>query len=225
MLIRHITGAPPQRATADVDIAVAVADWAGYAALTSSLRPVGNSAHKFLVAGAEVDVVPFGGVESADRTITWPDDHVMNTIGFQESLECAVTVALPGGVGVKVASLPAQAALKLHAWCDRRLSTTRDAIDLRTILLSYSDGPYLDELYDHWGDALALHDFDIQLAGAHRMGIEITETLGAAISETCTDIIGPQHGDDADRLVADMGVSIERNRLLLAALTSGMATP
>jgi hypothetical protein len=58
------------------------------------------------------------------------------------------------------------------------------------------------------------------------MGIEITETLGAAISATCTEIIGLREEDEeSDHLIADMGGSVGRNRLLLVALTSGMATP
>ena len=96
----------------------------------------------------------------------------MNTTGFREALVCAVVVTLPGGVVIRVASLPAQAVLKLHAWRDRRMTTTRDAIDLRTIVLAFSAGSYLDELYTDWSDVLALYDFDPQLGGAHRMGVE-----------------------------------------------------
>jgi predicted nucleotidyltransferase len=85
VLIRYATGALPQRATADVDIAVAVADWAAYTRLTAELSPAGRSSHTFRVADIEVDIVPFGGIESADRTISWPDGYVMNTLGFREA--------------------------------------------------------------------------------------------------------------------------------------------
>ena len=33
-----------------------------------------GSEHKFEVRKTEVDVIPFGDIEDADRTITWPDD-------------------------------------------------------------------------------------------------------------------------------------------------------
>ncbi|HYU04082.1 MAG TPA: nucleotidyl transferase AbiEii/AbiGii toxin family protein [Jatrophihabitantaceae bacterium] len=223
VLIRHATGALPQRATADVDIAVAVADWAAYTRLTAELSPAGRSSHTFRVADIEVDIVPFGGIESADRTISWPDGYVMNTLGFREALGCAITVTLPGAATVKVASLPAQAVLKLHAWRDRRLITTRDAIDLRTILQTYSDGPYLDRLYDASEHILAAYDFDPQLAGAHRLGVELRNTLGAAIAEDCRQIIAAE-ADRDDRLAAEMGGSIEHNRLLLNATSAGAAS-
>ena len=169
-----------------------------------------------------VDIVPFGGVESAERTITWPDHHVMSTLGFREASQCAITVTLPGGIAIKVASLPAQAVLKLQAWRERRLITTRDAIDLRTILLAYSDGPYLDELYQDWEHVLALHDFDPQLAGAHRLGVDVRHTLGEPIAENCRQIIAAESDRD-DRLAAEMGGSVSRNRLLLDAVRRGAA--
>lgn len=220
LLIRNATGALPQRATADVDIAVAVANWADYARLTAGLAPVGKSRHKFRVEGVEVDVIPFGGVESADRTITWPNESVMNTIGFREALGCAVAVKLPGNVTVKVASLPAQTVLKLHAWRDRRQFTTRDAIDLRSILTAYSNGPHLEELYTEWEQVLSHYDFDPELAGAHRVGSEIRQTLGAAMADECCQIIG-EEAEGNDRLAAEMAGTVRRNRLLLNATRAG----
>lgn len=85
ILIRHVVGSPPQRATRDVDIAVAVNSWSEVACLTSSMGPTPGGAHHFLVLGIEVDVIPFGGIESRDRTITWPDDHEMDVFGVERS--------------------------------------------------------------------------------------------------------------------------------------------
>lgn len=223
VLIRHITKSSPERATSDIDVAVTVADWDAYHRLTSTLEPVGHSIHTFQVHGINVDIVPFGDIESPDRTITWPDEHQMTTIGFREALTHAVTVKLPGQITAKVASLPAQVVLKLHAWSDRRLTTTRDAVDLRTILIAYSDGPYLDELYTDWIHILEKYDFDIVLAGAHRLGVEIRQTFGAGIADSCLRIIRSEAGSD-DRLVAEMRQRIEQNRLLLDATLAGLST-
>lgn len=64
ILIRHVLGARPERATRDVDVAVAVANWPAYDRLTSSLRRSGGVSHRFVVHGVDVDIIPFGGVES-----------------------------------------------------------------------------------------------------------------------------------------------------------------
>ena len=74
ILIRNVAGSPPQRATSDIDIAVAVNSWSEVACLTSSMDPTRGGAHHFLVLGIEVDAIPFYGIESRDRTITWPND-------------------------------------------------------------------------------------------------------------------------------------------------------
>lgn len=88
----------PLRATNDVDIAVAVADAAAFERLVADLAPVpASGAHKFLINGIEVDIVPFGGIEREDRTVVWPDGSTMNTLGFAESLESALELVLPGG--------------------------------------------------------------------------------------------------------------------------------
>ena len=114
ILIRNVVGSPPQRATRDVDIAVAVKSWSEVECLTRSMDPTRGVVHKFLVLGTEVDVIPFGGIESRDRTITWPNDHEMDVFGFAEALSSAVRVKLPGDLTVFVASLAAQSLLKLR---------------------------------------------------------------------------------------------------------------
>ena len=126
ILIRNVVGSAPERATRDVDIAVAVNSWSEVECLTSSMNPTRGGAHTFLVLGIEVDVIPFGGIESRDRTITWPNDHEMDVSGFAEALRSAVRVKLPGDITVPVASLAAQSLLKLLAWRDRHSQGTKD---------------------------------------------------------------------------------------------------
>ena len=69
-----------------------------------------------------------------------------------------------------MASLAAQSVLELFAWRDRRYDSTRDALDLRAIVCSYHEGPYLDELYQVHGDLLEKHDFDPASAGQSGWG-------------------------------------------------------
>ncbi len=85
ILVRHVVGSAPERATSDIDVAVAVSSWSHLSQLTGLLHRMEGSEHKFEVRETEVDVIPFGEIEDADRTITWPDDHQMNVFGFRES--------------------------------------------------------------------------------------------------------------------------------------------
>lgn len=75
----------PGRLTRDVDISVAVGSWGDLETFTGRLERVGRRAHTFRVLGCEVDVVPWGDVEDAARTITWPDGAVMNLVGMREA--------------------------------------------------------------------------------------------------------------------------------------------
>ena len=86
ILVSAVTGAPPARATQDIDIAVAVSSWSDVHRLTEGLERSGRASHRYRVDGCPVDIIPFGGIESPGRTITWPDDHEMNVLGFQEAL-------------------------------------------------------------------------------------------------------------------------------------------
>ena len=221
ILIRNVVGSPPQRATRDVDIAVAVNSWSEVECLTSSMDPIRGGAHTFLVLGIEVDVIPFGGIESRDRTITWPDDHEMDVSGFAEALRSAVRVKLPGDITVPVASLAAQSLLKLLAWRDRHSQSTKDAIDLRSIIHAYSQGPYFDQLYadDAHQNYLVQHDYDPILAGASRMGHEASELIAGKTREKIRSLLIEE--DFRERLAADMGGLIQTNLELVNAYRAG----
>jgi predicted nucleotidyltransferase len=219
LLIRHVVGSAPQRATADVDIAIAVSSWPDVDRLTGTLQETG-AVHRFLVRGVEVDVIPFGGIESAQRTITWSNEYRMNVFGFREALAAAVEVRLPGGPVVAVASLPAQSLLKLFAWRDRRYDTRRDAVDLKTIIDAYHQGPYLDELYAEHEALLDRYGFDPALAGAERMGREAAALVAVDDRGTATDLLFSPELYDA--LCADMGGTVRANRALLGAYRDGL---
>jgi predicted nucleotidyltransferase len=220
ILIRHVVGSAPARATADIDIAVAVSSWSDVERLTAGMKPAG-SVHKFLVRGFEVDVIPFGEIESTDRTITWSNDHRMDVFGFREAFSAAVDVALPGELVVAVASLPAQSLLKLFAWRDRRYDNKRDAIDLKAILGTYCEGPYFDELFDRYEPLLDRYGFDVRLTGAARMGHEARDLIAPTDRTPVTDLLFADETIGA--LAADMGGRIANNRELLSAYRDGFA--
>jgi predicted nucleotidyltransferase len=222
ILVTSVTGSPPARATQDIDIAVAVSSWSDVQRLTDGLERFSGVAHRYRVDGCPIDIIPFGAIESLDRRITWPDDHEMSVLGFQEALSAAVTVELPHGVSVAVASLPSQSLLKLFAWRDRGSQSRRDAIDLRYILLAYSEGRYLDALYTEHEDLLERNDFDPQLAGAERLGVEAATTIGTTGRAAARTVLHP--AEKLARLAAAMGTAVTGNIALLSSYARGLTT-
>ncbi|WP_370946987.1 nucleotidyl transferase AbiEii/AbiGii toxin family protein [Amycolatopsis sp. cg5] len=213
-----LVGAPPERATRDIDIAAAMATWEEFDRFVSHLDRHDRSAHSFVVEGVEVDVLPYGGIEDEDRTILWPDDHRLNVRGLSEAMASAELVRLPGGLEIKVPAVPALAVLKLLAWWDRRATTTRDAIDLGTMIGWYSSGPYWDRLYDEEFEVLERHGHDPVLAGAWLLGSHMPGLLDSEGVEVLLTII-----DDDDvlaRLATD--VRLTRGAVLVPALAAGI---
>jgi predicted nucleotidyltransferase len=218
ILIRQVVDSPPARATADIDVAVAVSSWADMDKLARTMQRAG-ALHKFRVHGTEVDIIPFGEIESDTRTITWSDDHMMDVFGFREAFAAAISVRLPFETEVAVASLPAQSLLKVFAWRDRRYNDRRDAIDLRSILRSYHEGPYLEELYEDFGHLLEKNDFVPEYAGAERMGQEARQLIATADHGVVLDILG--NANLVERLSDDMGRMTSENFALVSAYIKG----
>ncbi|WP_426594908.1 nucleotidyl transferase AbiEii/AbiGii toxin family protein [Cellulomonas sp. McL0617] len=213
-----IVGTPPNRATADVDVAVAVPSWQAFDQLTAELERVGRRRHRFLVSGVPVDVVPFGDLETSGRVVDWGDGSRMSTLGLREAFAASITVLLPGGTEVRVPSVAGLATLKLMAWSDRRLETRRDAVDLRTIIGWGTTGALLDDLYETSVDLLEAYEFDPDLAAAYRLGSEMLDLLGSEAPHVRALL----DDDNAARLVADMLPSVTDDAAILRALRSGL---
>ena len=80
IMLRHVFGRPPGRRTLDVDLGIAVRDWGHFTLLKGALiEEAGFQPHARMVQrltypskpSVIVDLIPFGGVEGADRTIAW----------------------------------------------------------------------------------------------------------------------------------------------------------
>lgn len=213
-----LLGTSPQRQTDDIDIAAEVDSWDEFNNLVRNLEKYGPSAHKFIVEGTEVDVLPYGGIERADRTIKWPDDYEMNVLGLREAVNSAQTVQLPDGISVKVPSIPALVLLKLFAWRDRHRDDTRDALDLATMIDWYSSGKYFYRLYDEDSDALEKFDFDPPPAGAWLLGSHIPGLLDDKGVAELLRLFDDQ--ELMGRLAKDMGGP--RPELLMRAMSHGV---
>lgn len=217
-------GMPVRRATADIDIAVAVSGWAEYDALMSRFpQGPGAPAHRLKIAGMPVDIVPFGGVERADRTIAWPpdEDTVMSAFGMAEALSRAVLVRLADQLVCKVASLPAQMLLKLTSWEERGTAKPRhDSVDIALLLTSYSAPWNLDRLYAA-PDLLERFDYDAELAGAAMLGRDVAELVGRTGLDRLIRLMSVSV-DGPGMLPYDMPGRGDENRTRLAAFLWGM---
>lgn len=185
LLYRH--GINVQRKTEDIDFALAVPDWAGFAALHEHLIASGafegstTAAHRLRhQSGWPVDLVPFDGVESPERKIAWPprQEFVMDVFGFREALATAQVVLLPGNVQTRVVSLPALALLKIVCWQDRHyVSPRKDAHDLQMILRHYLAADNASRLWEEFAGWTQDDDFDYELAGPRMLGHDIRRML------------------------------------------------
>ncbi len=176
IMLRHVFGRPPGRRTLDVDFGIAVRDWDHFKLLKTALveqagfQPHARKVQRITYPSEPtvvVDLIPFGGVETAERTIAWPpeEDIVMRVTGFSDGLESAVPVRLEPNLVIPVVSLPALLVLKLFAWTDRK-HEKRDAPDIYTLLRQYGDAGNEDRLYGEDMSVLEAEGYDFELAGA-----------------------------------------------------------
>ncbi|MGF6875843.1 nucleotidyl transferase AbiEii/AbiGii toxin family protein [Paraburkholderia sp. MM5477-R1] len=161
IVLTHVYDIEPTRATADVDIGISIESWAGHETLRTALltsghfEQRGSATHRLHYQAPEtgartwLDIVPFGGIADHGGEIAWPPDQVirMNVAGFEQALQVAVPVRMDADLVVPVASLPAQAMLKIIAWKDRHAVDRKDATDLLFLLAWYGEAGNRERLY------------------------------------------------------------------------------
>ncbi len=239
LLLYSAHGIKATRGTEDIDLAFAIATWSHFEKIRKSLLNSGifhshpSGAHRLVYRNDTVmDLIPFGGLETADGTILWPPhgDIVMSVLGFEEALKSSIDALLPSGQRVSVVSLPMLAVLKTLAWSERRLSAPRrDAYDLMLILQNYLDAGNSERLYSEAEQLLESPDFDYELAGAWLAGKDALETihqcsLKASRIETslCAILEGETDPNGQLRLIGQLMVSDpERSLRVLSAFLSG----
>lgn len=198
IILRHVFGRPPGRRTLDVDFGIAVRDWEQFENLKSALiknadfmqHPKQKQRIFHKSPSVIVDLIPFGGVERTDGTITWPpeEDIVMRVTGFTDGLESAVSVRLGEKLLVPVVSLPILLVLKVFAWVDRK-HEKRDAEDIYTLLKQYGDAGNEDRLYGEHQDILELEEFDFELAGARLIGRDVAHVVSAETRHRVREVL------------------------------------
>ncbi|MBB1201798.1 hypothetical protein EGM70_16070 [Enterobacteriaceae bacterium 89] len=143
ILLHHVHGRRTGRRTRDIDIAVYIENWQQFDALRAAFvaegaLPVAESAHRLMVEGIELDMIPFGDVAEGNRVL-WPPEHVviLAVDGFADVFSHSVIVTLDNGVSIPFCSLAGLALLKLFAWRDRGRGNAKDAVDLFKIICEY----------------------------------------------------------------------------------------
>lgn len=220
VLLGHVFGLNPGRATRDVDVAFALASWEQFQQIKDRLiaggrfAATGNVVHRLLFSpdGSSprciVDLLPFGGVEQPRHTIAWPPDMqiLMNVAGYGDALKAALRVQIETGLVIRVASLPGLALLKLFAWQERGQVDSRDATDLVTLCRHYADAGNLDRLYDEAMPILQAVGFDVELAGAWLMGKDTAATTSQQTRALLQALLSDAHA--SARLVNDMAKAL-----------------
>jgi predicted nucleotidyltransferase len=217
LLLWYGYGITTGRATQDVDIAFFVAGWDDFSSLKSRLTASGvflevpGIVQRVRFKGTlDVDLLPFGGVEDSNRSITWPPqgDFVLNVFAFKEVLADVVEVKLPAGELVHVPSLAGVGLLKLVAWADRRLRAPgKDAGDFALILRHYLPAGNEERLYAEGAHLLAEEQFDYEVAGAWLLGHDMARLLGRDGQMWLLALLNKEGDSEGSlRLVGDMRV-------------------
>lgn len=181
LVLEYGYGLPKSRATRDIDFGVAVGSWSEYDALKQTLIQTkrfhqdANVEHRIyeILTSTEIDIVPFGGIESPQSQIIWQkSEKQMNTSGFAEAYESALDVRLSKDLVVKIVSPVGMTILKIIAWNDR--SSNKDSSDLWLIVKNYLNiGDNQDRIYNDYSEWLDESDYDYEITGAKLLGVDI----------------------------------------------------
>jgi predicted nucleotidyltransferase len=230
VLLLHTHGITTLRKTEDVDFGVMVSSWPVFDALRGALlqggdftaRP-GEAAHRLRHAsGLPLDIVPFGGVERADRTLAWPpaEHTVFNCFGMREALQTASQVLLPQQAVVNVPSIPALALLKITAWQDRHyMLPGRDAPDLLLYLRHHLDCGNMERAAVEHADLFDGDDYDHEATSARLLARDMRRLMDAPATQRIITILQPQADANGPLLLArQSGMALEAARRLILAL-------
>lgn len=239
LVLEGVYGIKATRKTRDVDLAFALRSWDEYDTLRQLLVASGRFTqaprirHRlYFCSTVEVDIVPFGALESPPGEIAWPPDGAMRmkTFGLDRARSDALVVGLADGLRIHVASIRTQALLKVVAWTDRESEGVyRDASDLAFLLKSYweviqsSDRP--QAFWRALAPLLDAPDFDAEITGAIVLGRDVRGLLqsSAEIDMVCRIIAKGLGRDGLGSLVLRSGLAEEVASQLLKAFWSGLA--
>jgi len=233
IIMQHYYKIKSPRMTKDIDIAVCVANWEEYKALTDALLATGEFLKGTLIQrynfkGTFIDIIPFGDISGRDNTISWPPDHetIMCTVGFMDVYKNSITFRLNSDpvLEIKLASIPGLAIMKLLAWSDDP-NRQKDAADLLFIMHNYQYAGIEERLYVKETSLLQEEEFDNEQAGIRLLGRDMARISNSDTAKALMDILVSETGEDSPyKLVSQMASNSDRfdaNMFLLEKLKQG----
>lgn len=127
----------------DYDLGIQVTSWDHFDEVKRALLQSGefeeveNNPHRWLHnQSTQLDILPFGSIESSDGKITWPDKSLltMSMLGFQEAYEASISFRIVNKpiIELRVCTIHGLVILKLIAWEEREKGRDRDAARIAT---------------------------------------------------------------------------------------------
>ena len=189
-MIMDAHGEKSGRATRDLDIAIAIPDWAKYGKIETELTNLEGfvkdkkQKQRFIYNDFyHLDIVPFGDIMKMDDKIFWPPDEetAMSVLGFSEVDKATHKVIIDETLTINIASLAGIFLLKIVAWSDRHTINNKDADDLGFILRNYFT---INEsrIHKQHSDLYDDTDFTIMTAGASLVGRDMADIINDASS-------------------------------------------
>ena len=175
--ITHLGG----RETRDVDSVVELQSWAEWGTFTAGLIQLGfqkdRDEHRLRYGDAQFDLIPYGGLVTADQVLTWPSSKLeMHMIGMSDALNNAKLTKVLSDVSLPVAPLWSIIVLKVAAYRDRQYP--RDLSDIVYIADEFEKSEPQTRRYDVIGEA---NGVTFEHAGAYLLGSDI-KAYGSAES-------------------------------------------
>ena len=236
IVIKQLTGNESRRKTRDLDIAIAIDRWDLFDEISFDLasfeefEKLPKVKQRFIYAGVyELDIVPFGDVAKDDKNIYWPPEELiaMSIKGFSEALKDAMTIRIDDEFDIKVASLSGLFLLKLNAWCDRSMTTSKDADDMIYIIDSYFDAYF--EHYstlEPYNSVFSSDDFDTLVAGAIWLAIDLFKIMDKELLPDFLAILASELAkNEESKLLEQMNsstslISYDRIRIAIEEMVS-----
>lgn len=190
-IIMELHGEKSGRRTYDIDIAIAVDKWEEYSKIEKEIIKLSNfkknslQQQRFLYLDEfQLDVVPYGGIATADNKIFWPPDQsfAMTVLGFKEAERDLVKIKIDDTLEIDIVSLTGIFILKLVAWKDRHNQGNKDADDMAFIILNYLSINEERAVVEHYEEIYEIDNFSIIKASSALIGIDINNLISKDIS-------------------------------------------
>lgn len=193
----HRYGIETIRRTEDIDISMAFPDWDSFDAASKALQDNGFVAPdpdcpeqlQDTETDQKLDLIPFGGLSTDGKTITWySDQQQWGIIGFEDSYHSADLLSIGDkNETIRIATLPAIVTLKLMSFYERLAERKKkDGADIGFILTEYLSIPSNLKRLSHGldEDIMTLVDGDIRLAGCTLLGRDMARLASTVTRDT-----------------------------------------